>query len=96
MIRTLPARYAEALLLTDIDGLTQAAAAERLGLSLSGMKSRVQRGRRLLKQTLLRCCAVELDRRGGVVDSYPRGQRRNAVAERPKAVNAGRPAGRRR
>ena len=84
MIRTLPARYAEALLLTDIDGLTQAAAAERLGLSLSGMKSRVQRGRRLLKQTLLRCCAVELDRRGGVVDYHPRGQQRNA-AEKPPA-----------
>lgn len=68
MIHALPATYAEALLLTDIEGLTQAAAAERLGLSLSGMKSRVQRGRRLLKQTLLRCCDVQLDRRGGVVD----------------------------
>lgn len=72
MIRTLPPRYADALLLTDIDGLTQAAAAERLGLSLSGMKSRVQRGRRLLKRTLLRCCEVELDRRGGVMDYHPR------------------------
>lgn len=85
MIRTLPARYAEALLLTDIEGLTQAAAAKRLGLSLSGMKSRVQRGRRLLKRTLLRCCEVELDRRGGVVDYHPRGQRRNASAKPPVA-----------
>lgn len=85
MIRTLPARYAEALLLTDIEGLTQAAAAERLGLSLSGMKSRVQRGRRLLKQTLLRCCEVELDRRGGVVDYHPRGQQRNAAKKPPTA-----------
>ncbi len=82
MIRTLPSRYAEALLLTDIEGLTQATAAERLGLSLSGMKSRVQRGRRLLKQTLLRCCEVELDRRGGVVDYRPRRQQRDATEKR--------------
>ena len=68
MIRALPAPYGEALLLTEIDGLTQVEAARRLGLSASGMKSRVQRGRAKLKQALLRCCTVELDRRGGVVD----------------------------
>lgn len=72
LIRTLPAPYAEALLLTEIEGLTQAAAAERLGLSLSGMKSRVQRGRRKLKAALLGCCTVQTDRRGGVVDYHLR------------------------
>ena len=40
----------------------------RLGLSLSGAKSRVQRARRMLREVLLKCCRVELDRRGGVVD----------------------------
>ena len=68
LIKGLPAPYAEALLLTEIEGLTQSAAAERLGLSLSGMKSRVQRGRRKLKAALLGCCRVHTDRRGGVVD----------------------------
>ena len=68
MVRALPAPYGEALLLVDIDGMTQGRAAEELGLSLSGMKSRVQRGRRKLKQALLRCCTIELDRRGGIVD----------------------------
>ena len=72
MIRELPAPYSEALLMTDIAGLTQAEAAARLGLSLSGMKSRVQRGRAKLKQTVLRCCAVQVDRRGGVMDCEPR------------------------
>ncbi|HIC79720.1 MAG TPA: sigma-70 family RNA polymerase sigma factor [Kiloniellaceae bacterium] len=68
LIKNLPAPYAEALLLTEIEGLTQAAAAKRIGLSLSGMKSRVQRGRRKLKSALLGCCTVQTDRRGAVVD----------------------------
>ncbi len=72
MIRGLPEPYGAALMLTDIDGLTQAEGARRLGLSVSGMKSRVQRGRTKLKEALLRCCAIELDRRGGVVDYQPK------------------------
>ena len=67
-IRELPEPYSEALLLTEIGGLTQAEAAARAGISISGMKSRVQRGRVKLKDALLRCCAVELDSRGGVLD----------------------------
>ena len=65
LIRDLPQPYSEALLLTEIEGLTQAAAAARIGISVSGMKSRVQRGRAKLKRALLRCCTVQVDRRGG-------------------------------
>ena len=72
VIRNLPQFYAEALLLTDIAGLNQTEAAARLGLSTSGMKSRVQRGRSKLKQAILRCCAVAFDCRGGMVDCEPR------------------------
>ena len=72
LIQKLPAPYSDALLLTEIEGVTQTAAAKRLGLSNSGMKSRVQRGRAKLKQALLRCCEVAIDRRGGVVDYQPR------------------------
>jgi len=68
MIEALPAPYGEALMMTDIGGLSQVAAAERLGLSPSGMKSRVQRGRRKLKEALLRCCDVRINRRGDVLD----------------------------
>lgn len=66
LVERLPARYRRALELTEAEGLTQAEAAERLGLSVSGMKTRVQRARRLLRDSLLDCCHVELDRRGGV------------------------------
>ncbi len=67
-IRGLPAPYAEALLLIEIEGLSRAAAAERLGLSPSGLKSRLQRGRAKLKQSLIACCAIELDARGGIIE----------------------------
>ena len=72
VICNLPQPYAEALRLTDIAGLNQTEAATRLGLSTSGMKSRVQRGRSKLKQAILRCCAVALDCRGGVIDCESR------------------------
>ncbi len=72
LIRGLPDRYAEALLLTDIEGVTQAEAARRLGLSTSGMKSRVQRGRVRLRKALLRCCRVEVGHDGVPLDYEPR------------------------
>jgi RNA polymerase sigma-70 factor (ECF subfamily) len=68
MIANLPAKYREAIVLTEIEGLTQKELAERLGISLSGAKSRVQRGRALLKEMLLDCCHLEFDRLGNVID----------------------------
>lgn len=72
MILTLPPKYAQALLLSEIEGYTQAQVAEALGLSLSGAKSRVQRGRKLLKEALLDCCHFDFDRRGAIIDYQPR------------------------
>ncbi len=80
-IRGLPPAYGEALMLTEIEGLTQAEAAARLGLSVSGMKSRVQRGRAKLKQSLLRCCAVETDRWGTVLDYRERRPERGCTGD---------------
>lgn len=67
MIRQLPAAYGEAITLTDIEGMKQADAAERAGVSISGMKSRIQRGRQQLRTVLEDCCRIELDRRGSIV-----------------------------
>jgi RNA polymerase sigma-70 factor (ECF subfamily) len=71
MIDDLPDKYREALLLTEYEGLTLQNAADTLKLSLSGAKSRVQRGRELLKRSLLQCCHFEFDRRGRMIDYYP-------------------------
>jgi RNA polymerase sigma-70 factor, ECF subfamily len=66
MLSILPEEYREALRLTEIEGLSQKELAERLGISLSGARSRVQRGRQLLEDVLRACCTVELDARGNV------------------------------
>jgi RNA polymerase sigma-70 factor, ECF subfamily len=71
LLSQLPEIYRQALALTEIDGLTQAAAAKFLGLSPSGMKSRVQRARVQLKQVLVQCCEVKLDVRRAVIDYRP-------------------------
>jgi RNA polymerase sigma-70 factor, ECF subfamily len=68
MIKDLPAPYDQALMMTEIEGSSQVEAARQLGLSVSGMKSRVQRGREKLKSSLLECCHIEVNRRGDVVD----------------------------
>ena len=69
LLARLPDDYRTALELTDLGGLTQEQAAEQLGLSTSGMKSRVQRGRRMLRTEVGRCCRVELDGRGAIADA---------------------------
>lgn len=66
MAESLPEIYRDALLLADFEGHTQAEVAARLGLSLSGAKSRVQRARALLAERLHDCCAFELDDTGRV------------------------------
>lgn len=72
MIRRLPPAYREAVTLADLEGVNQADAAARAGVSLSAMKSRIQRGRQQLKAVLEDCCRVQLDRRGTIVAYDPR------------------------
>jgi len=72
MILMLPQKYKEALVLTEYQGLTHRQLADKLGISLTAAKSRVQRGRQKLKEMLLACCHFELDKRGKVIDYYPR------------------------
>lgn len=76
MIERLSGEYRQAVILVDLEGLAQQEAAAQLGLSLSGMKSRVQRGRRQLKGMLEACCTIELDQRRGVVGYDVRNQPR--------------------
>lgn len=62
----------QALSLVEFDGVSQVEAARQLGVSVSGMKSRVQRARHRLRQAVDACCRVELDRRGGITSYTPR------------------------
>jgi RNA polymerase sigma-70 factor, ECF subfamily len=68
----IPDRYRLALQLADVDGMTQQQAGAALGLSTSGVKSRVQRGRRMLRDQVAHCCDIALDSQGAVADLAPR------------------------
>lgn len=68
LVNALPVDYRRALELTDLEGRTQAEAARIEGVSVSGMKSRVQRGRRLFTALVRNCCEVTTDSRGELVD----------------------------
>jgi RNA polymerase sigma-70 factor (ECF subfamily) len=68
MLGQLSPAYQDAIRIVDLEGATQQEAARRAGVSLSGMKSRVQRGRQQLRAVLEACCRVDLDRRGGISD----------------------------
>ena len=70
-IAALPSPYREAVTLTELQGMSQKDAAEMLEISLSGMKSRVQRGRQQIREMLQACCEIALDARGHVL-SYDR------------------------
>jgi RNA polymerase sigma-70 factor (ECF subfamily) len=71
MVAALPEPYRQALVLTEYEGVSQKELAARLGLSPTGARSRVQRARAMLRDLLLACCHIELDRRGRVLDVYP-------------------------
>lgn len=64
----LPEPYREAVRLSEIEGISQTELAKRLGISVSGAKSRVQRGREKMKEMLLECCRFEFDSHGTVID----------------------------
>ena len=75
MVERLPRAHREATVLSELEGLTQKEVSERLGISLSGAKSRVQRGRAKLKELMMDCCHIEFDHRGGVIGYDPKNKR---------------------
>jgi RNA polymerase sigma-70 factor (ECF subfamily) len=71
-VARLPAPYRQAITLTELQGLTQSEAAQMLDISVSGLKSRVQRGREKLRLMFEECCQISLDCRGRVIECEPR------------------------
>ncbi|KOA19784.1 RNA polymerase sigma factor SigZ [Clostridium homopropionicum DSM 5847] len=57
----------QAILQTEFQNMTQKELSDKLGISISGTKSRVQRARKMLKEMLLGCCELEMDRRGNII-----------------------------
>ncbi|MCM8900646.1 RNA polymerase sigma factor SigZ [Caldicoprobacter algeriensis] len=70
MIESLPNKYKEAIMLTELGGLTQKELARKLGMSISGAKSRVQRGRAMLKKKFFECCKFQFDIYGNIIEYH--------------------------
>lgn len=64
MINKLPIHYKDAIIFFDINGMTHKEISRNQGISVSGSKSRVQRGRTILKKMLIDCCQFEYDHNG--------------------------------
>ncbi len=71
-LRQLPEKYRQPLIMSDLQGMSQKEIAKSMGLSYSGARSRIQRGRRLLYKAYLECCDFELDSRNNPVSYTPR------------------------
>ncbi|MFQ5549453.1 MAG: RNA polymerase sigma factor SigZ [Woeseia sp.] len=71
-ISQLPEKYRDAVQAADLDNVPQTELAARLGLSHSAAKSRVQRGRAMLRELYQKCCALEIDARGNLSAYEPR------------------------
>ena len=68
MVNNLPGKYKEAIILTAFENHTIKEYSEMAGISLSGAKSRVQRARCLLKEVVFKCCSLEFDRLGNIIN----------------------------
>jgi RNA polymerase sigma-70 factor, ECF subfamily len=71
-VARLPEAYRHAITLVELQGLSQADAAAIEGISVSGMKSRVQRARRMLREMFEECCSLTIDARGRVIEAKRR------------------------
>ncbi|WP_109300975.1 RNA polymerase sigma factor SigZ [Aquimarina sp. AU474] len=68
LINSLPEKYKQAIVLADLENVSQKEIANQLNISYSGVKSRVQRGREMLKSAYEECCVISADVYGDVID----------------------------
>ena len=67
-IHALPEEPSQLLDAIELQGESQKLLAEKVGLSYSTLKSRVQKSRVQLKKLFEECCTLELDQHGSVID----------------------------
>lgn len=73
VVQLLPEAYRDIIVDSELNGMRQKELAAKYRMAYSSMRSRVQRGRERLKQLLYRCCHIETNRRGEIVNVSARG-----------------------
>jgi RNA polymerase sigma-70 factor (ECF subfamily) len=71
-MQALPETYRIPLIRQEFQGQSLQDIADELGLTLTAAKSRVRRGRTMLREMLEECCRFEFDRRGRVIEAIPK------------------------
>jgi RNA polymerase sigma factor, SigZ family len=71
-VDALPETYREAVILYELKGKSQKEIADQLGISYTNARSRIQRGRLLLKKNLTDCCTFNVDVYGNIIDYHSR------------------------
>lgn len=66
-IKHLPKKYEQAITLVELQNVNQLHLAQKLRISYSAAKSRVQRARGLLKEKFQACCNVSTDKYGNII-----------------------------
>ena len=64
---TLPAIYRDPVYLADYEGFSHAEVAVKLGLSLAATKSRIRRGKLMVRRLMEACCRFQYDPLGNVI-----------------------------
>lgn len=67
----LPEKYSVPLKMYDANEMKHKEISEALEISLSGSKTRIQRAREKLREALMKCCKIEFDVYGNIVDYEP-------------------------
>lgn len=68
LIDRLPEDQKRALSMYEQDGISQKIIADRESISVSGAKSRIQRGRKSVEAMLKACCELQFDGRGNILE----------------------------
>jgi RNA polymerase sigma-70 factor, ECF subfamily len=68
IIQSLPVKYRNILLISDIQGIPHKVISKQFDLSISCIKKRIERGRKLLAQKMQECCSFNIDKYGNVVN----------------------------
>ena len=71
LISQLPTDQRRAVEMYEFHGMSQADIADGEGVSLSGAKSRIQRGRRRIVEMMRDCCELQFDGRGNLLGCEP-------------------------
>jgi RNA polymerase sigma-70 factor (ECF subfamily) len=71
-VDALPESYRDSLVMYEMKGYSQKEIAERLGISYTNARSRIQRGRQLLKKNLTDCCEFNVDTYGNIIEYSPK------------------------